>query len=177
MTPAQVDEVGAQIILGNTYHLNIRHGSKLIEQLGGLHAFMNWDKPILTDSGGFQVFSLSKLRKITEQGIEFRSFGWSQAVLGSGCTKYWLSLGPIWRWCWMSARPSPVTVMPVNAPSSVPFAGLARFLRRGAGLPGARAPRIRDYSGLHLRRFTAAMRPGAGGDGFPWLCGGWCQCR
>ncbi len=73
MTPAQIEEVGAQIILGNTYHLNIRPGSKLVEEMGGLHKFMNWDKPILTDSGGFQVFSLSKLRKITEKGIEFRS--------------------------------------------------------------------------------------------------------
>ena len=73
MTPAQIEEVGAQIILGNTYHLNIRPGSKLVEDMGGLHQFMNWNKPILTDSGGFQVFSLSKLRKITEKGIEFRS--------------------------------------------------------------------------------------------------------
>lgn len=73
MTPAQIDEVGAQIILGNTYHLNLRPGSDLVKEMGGLHKFMNWDKPILTDSGGFQVFSLSKLRKITEAGIEFRS--------------------------------------------------------------------------------------------------------
>lgn len=73
MTPAQIEEVGAQIILGNTYHLNLRPGSELINELGGLHAFMNWNKPILTDSGGFQVFSLAKLRTITEDGIEFRS--------------------------------------------------------------------------------------------------------
>jgi queuine tRNA-ribosyltransferase len=73
MTPAQIEEVGAQIILGNTYHLNIRPGSDLVHEMGGLHQFMNWKKPILTDSGGFQVFSLSKLRKITEKGIEFRS--------------------------------------------------------------------------------------------------------
>ncbi|TVP76060.1 MAG: tRNA guanosine(34) transglycosylase Tgt [Puniceicoccaceae bacterium] len=73
MTPAQIDEVGAQIILGNTYHLNIRPSSELIHELGGLHQFMNWKKPILTDSGGFEVFSLAKLRKITEAGIEFRS--------------------------------------------------------------------------------------------------------
>ena len=73
MTPAHVEEVGAQIILGNTYHLNIRPGSDLIHEMGGLHKFMNWKGPILTDSGGFQVFSLSKLRKITEKGIEFRS--------------------------------------------------------------------------------------------------------
>lgn len=73
MTPAQIEEVGAQIILGNTYHLNIRPGSDLVAEMGGLHKFMNWKGPILTDSGGFQVFSLSKLRKITEEGIEFRS--------------------------------------------------------------------------------------------------------
>lgn len=73
MTPDQIDAVGAQIILGNTYHLNIRPGAELVQAMGGLHSFMNWHKPILTDSGGFQVFSLAKLRKITEQGIEFRS--------------------------------------------------------------------------------------------------------
>ena len=73
MTPAQIEEVGSQIILGNTYHLNLRPGSELIRDLGGLHKFMNWKGPILTDSGGFQVFSLAKLRKITEAGIEFRS--------------------------------------------------------------------------------------------------------
>jgi len=73
MTPAQIGEVGAQIILGITYHLNIRPGSDLIRDLGGLHRFMHWPGPILTDRGGFQVFSLAKLRKITETGIEFRS--------------------------------------------------------------------------------------------------------
>ncbi|PXA05221.1 tRNA guanosine(34) transglycosylase Tgt [Coraliomargarita sinensis] len=73
LTPQQIEEAGAQIILGNTYHLNIRPGSELIRDLGGLHRFMNWNGPILTDSGGFQVFSLAKLRKITEKGIEFRS--------------------------------------------------------------------------------------------------------
>ncbi len=73
LTPAQLDEVGAQIILSNTYHLNLRPGSALIKRLGGLHRFMGWQKPILTDSGGFQVFSLSKLRKITDEGIHFQS--------------------------------------------------------------------------------------------------------
>lgn len=73
VTPMQLDEIETQIILGNTYHLNLRPGSKLIEDLGGLHKFMNWNKPILTDSGGFQVFSLSSLRKITEDGIHFKS--------------------------------------------------------------------------------------------------------
>ena len=73
LTPDQVKETGAQILLSNTYHLYLRPGEKLVRQAGGLHSFMHWDKPILTDSGGFQVFSLGALRKITEEGVEFRS--------------------------------------------------------------------------------------------------------
>lgn len=73
LTPAQIEDTEAQIILSNTYHLNIRPTSKLVEELGGLHKFMGWNKPILTDSGGFQAFSLSELRKITEDGIRFKS--------------------------------------------------------------------------------------------------------
>lgn len=73
MTPEELKEVGSQIILSNTYHLFLRPGEDLIKEAGGLHKFMNWDKPILTDSGGFQVFSLSSNRKITEEGVEFRS--------------------------------------------------------------------------------------------------------
>lgn len=68
-----VKKSGAEIILGNTYHLMLRPGADLIEKLGGLHKFMSWDKPILTDSGGFQVMSLSKIRKITDNGVEFSS--------------------------------------------------------------------------------------------------------
>lgn len=73
MTPEELKDIGSQIILGNTYHLYMRPGHDLIERAGGLHKFMNWDKPILTDSGGFQVFSLGPLRKIKEEGVEFRS--------------------------------------------------------------------------------------------------------
>lgn len=68
----QLKDAGAQIILGNSYHLFLRPGHKLIEEVGGLHKWMNWDKPILTDSGGFQVFSLANLRKITEDGVSFQ---------------------------------------------------------------------------------------------------------
>ncbi len=73
MTPAELEGLGAQIILSNTYHLYLRPTSPLIERAGGIHRFMNWGMPVLTDSGGFQVFSLSKLRKISEDGVEFRS--------------------------------------------------------------------------------------------------------
>lgn len=73
MTPEELKEMEAQIILSNTYHLYLRPGHELVKEAGGLHKFMNWDRPILTDSGGFQVFSLGDLRKITEQGVEFQS--------------------------------------------------------------------------------------------------------
>jgi queuine tRNA-ribosyltransferase len=73
MDPRELLECGTQIILGNTYHLNIRPGLDIIRAAGSLHKFMNWEKPILTDSGGFQVFSLAKIRKIKPHGVEFRS--------------------------------------------------------------------------------------------------------
>ncbi len=73
MTPDALADTGAQICLGNTFHLWLRPGMDVIKQFGGLHKFMNWDKPILTDSGGFQVFSLGDLRKITEEGVKFAS--------------------------------------------------------------------------------------------------------
>jgi queuine tRNA-ribosyltransferase len=73
MTPEELRENGAQIILGNTFHLMLRPGEELIRELGGLHRFMHWDGPILTDSGGFQVWSLSEMRKITEEGVKFAS--------------------------------------------------------------------------------------------------------
>src|SRR5258708_37026910 len=79
-TPAELHEVGAQIILGNTYHLFLRPGLEVIGEMGGLHRFMNWNAPILTDSGGFQVFSLSKLRRITKEVVQFNNH-----LVGSPC--------------------------------------------------------------------------------------------
>ncbi len=73
MSPDELKEMGAEVILGNTYHLYLRPGHEVIRSVGGLHRFMNWDRPILTDSGGFQVYSLSALRKIEENGVNFKS--------------------------------------------------------------------------------------------------------
>ena len=73
MTPKQVEECGAQIILANTYHLFLRPGEEIVKKAGGLHDFMNWHKPILTDSGGYQVFALTTMKKRNEEGVEFRS--------------------------------------------------------------------------------------------------------
>src|SRR5215216_1979475 len=73
MKPESVRATGADILLGNTYHLMLRPGAERVAKLGGLHKFMNWDRPILTDSGGYQVMSLSELAKVTEEGVAFRS--------------------------------------------------------------------------------------------------------
>jgi len=73
MTPEELTDIGAQIILGNTFHLMLRPGTEIIKKHGDLHDLMNWQGPILTDSGGFQVFSLAEMRKITEQGVTFAS--------------------------------------------------------------------------------------------------------
>ncbi|MDF2814857.1 MAG: queuine tRNA-ribosyltransferase [Paenibacillus sp.] len=73
MSPEELKQMDAHIILSNTYHLFLRPGHEVVKEAGGLHKFMNWDRPILTDSGGFQVFSLSELRKITEEGVHFRN--------------------------------------------------------------------------------------------------------
>ena len=77
-------EINCQVELSNTYHLHIRPGDDLIYRMGGLHKFFNWDRPILTDSGGFQVFSLAKLRKITEEGVHFKlSYGRQTHIYGA----------------------------------------------------------------------------------------------
>ena len=73
MFPSDITNIGAEIILGNTFHLWLRPTTEIIKPFGGLHQFINWDKPILTDSGGFQVFSLGALRKISEEGVKFQS--------------------------------------------------------------------------------------------------------
>src|ERR671920_760813 len=73
MYPDQVKAIGADVVLGNTYHLMLRPGAERVARLGGLHRFMGWDRPVLTDSGGYQVMSLSELTKVTEEGVAFAS--------------------------------------------------------------------------------------------------------
>src|SRR5690606_14846964 len=73
VTPRQLEEVGASLVLSNTYHLHLRPGEDLVREMGGLHEFMAWPRPMLTDSGGFQVFSLAKINRIDDEGVTFRS--------------------------------------------------------------------------------------------------------
>src|SRR5262249_40379004 len=88
-------KLGAQIILGNTYHLYLRPGHELVRQLGGLHKFMSWERALLTDSGGFQVFSLSELRRVSEEGVSFRSHldGTSHLVTAERSMEIQIGLG------------------------------------------------------------------------------------
>lgn len=94
MTPEEISEIGYEIILSNTYHLYLRPGHDIIKKLGGIHDFINWQKPILTDSGGFQIYSLASLRKITQEGVEFRSHidGSSHFITPEGAIEIQLSL-------------------------------------------------------------------------------------
>ena len=95
MSPTELEEMGAGIILSNTYHLFLRPGHDLVAEAGGLHRFMNWNRGILTDSGGFQVFSLGPLRKITEEGVTFRSHidGSKQFLSPEKATEVQMALG------------------------------------------------------------------------------------
>jgi queuine tRNA-ribosyltransferase len=92
----ELDEIGAQVILGNTYHLYLRPGTDVLKEAGGLHKFMNWNKPILTDSGGFQIFSLSALRKVHNEGVEFKSHldGSSHLFTPENVIRFQRAIGP-----------------------------------------------------------------------------------
>ena len=125
-------DIGAQVMLCNTYHLHLRPGDKLVAEMGGLHKFTRWNGPILTDSGGFQVFSLAKLRKITEEGVTFAShldghrifMGPEESMLDSG--KPWL----YHMWPLMSAsRTPPSTITPKPAASAPPAGSSAARMR------------------------------------------------
>ena len=167
LDPRELREMGTQIILGNTYHLNIRPGLDIIRAAGGLHQFMNWQKPILTDSGGFQVFSLAKIRKIKAHGVEFRSH-----LDGS-----LLFLGPEGS----HGNPARARLGHRDGVRRMPAARRARRAnmraRRRAHHPlGAanaasnRAPPGQMVFGIvqggSERRVARGMREGAGGDGF-----------
>jgi queuine tRNA-ribosyltransferase len=105
VSPRELHELNAQIILGNTYHLFVRPGLDVIKHFGGLHNFMSWDRPILTDSGGYQIFSLVKLRKITEQGVEFQNHidGAERSFRRRSRWKFKLRSAATSRWCSMNA--------------------------------------------------------------------------
>ena len=105
--PRDLKEMGCQILLGNTYHLYLRPGAELIRELGGLHRFMSWDGPILTDSGGYQVFSLGAMRKLSEEGVRFHLI--SMALIISLPQRAWFRFkrpsAATSRWFWTNVSP------------------------------------------------------------------------
>jgi len=111
LTPHELHDLGAKIILGNTYHLYLRPGAETIVNLGGLHSFMHWDQSILTDSGGFQVFSLAKMRKLHEEGVLFQSHidGSRHMISPEIATQIQMQLGSDIAMCFDECTPYPVT--------------------------------------------------------------------
>ena len=146
MTPRDLREVGAEIILGNTYHLWLRPGDALIARLGGLHAFTGWDGPILTDSGGFQAFSLGERRVITEDGIRFRSHldGSEHLLTPEGATDIQARLGPdiamVLDEC--LAQPAPAAAVRESTERSARWARRCRDRFLGLRESGACDPRL-----------------------------------
>ena len=174
MLPHELKEIGSQIVLGNTFHLWLRPGTEIMEKHGGLHGFMQWDKPILTDSGGFQVFSLQGMRKITEEGVKFaspidgarlfltpeesmriqRSLNSDIVMVFDECTPYEID-----------GRPATVEEAARSMRMSLRWARLARRVRP----PGQSQRAVRHRPGRHVRIAARRIAGRAAGHRLPRL--------
>lgn len=167
-----LESLGAQIILGNTYHLSLRPGSGLIREMGGLHRFSSWNRPILTDSGGFQVWSLAKLRKITEEGVRFQNHldGAYMMLSPERSMEIQADLGSDIAMLFDECPPYPCdrkyaeNSLGLHAPLGAAVQGV------GAGTPalfrGRAAAPLRHCSGVRIRGFEKTMCGGTGCHGF-----------
>ena len=165
MTPEELLSLGSEIILGNTFHLMLRPGAEIIEGHGGLHGFMHWEKPILTDSGGFQVFSLARTRKITPTGVRFRSpVDGAPVFLGPGeSIRMQHSLDADVIMIFDDCTPYPATREQTCASMELSL-DWARQEPGGARRPSCGA--VRHHTGRHVQRPAGAFRHGAAGTGF-----------
>jgi queuine tRNA-ribosyltransferase len=156
LAPSDLRAAGAQIVLANTYHLMLRPGHELVRELGGLHRFMGWNGPILTDSGGFQVWSLSKLRRIGEEGVEFRSHvdGTQRTLTPESCVAVQHALGVDVLHPLDECLAHPATVAETERSLALTERWLGRALaaHRGAGSPGALFGIVQGGSYEALRR-------------------------
>jgi len=166
VTPAELRRCGAQIVLGNTYHLFLRPGHDVVRELGGLHRFMNWDGPILTDSGGFQVFSLAALRRIDDEGVRFRSHidGSERSLSPATSMEVQTALGSdiVMALDECPAAPAPREALEVAVRRTTLWARRCRELYRGEGtlfgiVQGGGEPDLRDRS---AREIVALDFPG-----------------
>src|SRR5437016_3588466 len=141
LTPSDLRAAGAQIVLANTYHLFLRPGHEVVRELGGLHRFMGWDGPILTDSGGFQVWSLSRLRRLGEEGVEFRSHidGSLRLLTPESCVEIQHALGVDILHPPDPCRPYPATETDTERSLGLTLRWLARAVATHAKGDGGRA--------------------------------------
>jgi queuine tRNA-ribosyltransferase len=167
MTPEELYDLGVEIVLANTYHLHLRPGADVIAGLGGLHGFMHWDRPILTDSGGFQVFSLAELRRISEEGVSFRSHldGSSQFLSPETAASVQLALGSDMAMCLDDCTPYPVSRQEAERSMELSL----RWARRSKAAWGGRNALFGIVQGstyAQLRRRSAAETVALGFDGY-----------
>ena len=165
MTPEELEALGAQIILGNTFHLMLRPGTEVIGAHGGLHGFMHWQRPILTDSGGFQVFSLAELRKITEEGVRFRSpiDGSEVRLTPEDSMDVQRALGSDIAMCFDDCTPWPATEAQARDSMERSMRWAARshaHYYRSDPAPPPRQP-VRHRPGRHVRRRCGGLARGA----------------
>jgi queuine tRNA-ribosyltransferase len=168
MTPEELRELGAQIILGNTFHLMLRPGMDVIKAHGGLHRFMHWEGPILTDSGGFQVWSLGKLRKISEQGVRFQSpVNGDQIFMGpEESMAVQQALGSDVVMIFDECTPYPATEEQARASMELSLRWAERSKRAHEGHPGALFGIVQGGMYEHLRRESLAGLKQIGFDGY-----------
>ena len=150
LSAADLEKIGTQIELSNTYHLHLRPGDEVVRDMGGLHKFMTWDGPILTDSGGFQVFSLAGLRKIKEEGVTFASHLDGHRIFMGPEESMRIQSAPILPWRLTSAWKTPQNTSMPRRPASA----------RRAGLPGAR----RRLPDITLSRALSIQVSSSGGS-------------
>ena len=168
MTPAAVRETGAEILLGNTFHLMLRPGTEVIQACGDLHDFMQWDRPILTDSGGFQVWSLSERRKITEKGVTFASpVDGARVFLGpEESMAVQAALGSDIVMCFDECTPYPATEKQASDSMQMSMRWAARCKDAHAGNPSALFGIVQGGMFEALRQESAQALTGIGFDGY-----------
>jgi queuine tRNA-ribosyltransferase len=169
VTPAEVQASGAQILLGNTFHLMLRPGEALVRELGGLHRFMGWDGPILTDSGGFQVWSLAELRKLSEEGVRFQSPVNGDPVFLSPerSIEVQHALGADIIMQFDECTPHPATAQQArdSMELSARWAARCKAAHESGRQAGARScGAVRDRPGRHARRLAPRIAAAAGRD-------------
>jgi queuine tRNA-ribosyltransferase len=167
MTPEELRAVGVEVVLANTYHLHLRPGEDVIEGLGGLHRFMHWDRPILTDSGGFQVFSLAKLRRISEEGVSFQSHldGATHFLSPEGAVAIQRKLGSDIAMCLDECTPYPVAREAAERSMDLSVRWARRCKEAWQG-PGALFGIVQGSTYPELRRRSAEETVAIGFDGY-----------